>query len=109
MLRAQKALLEATIRMVAGAIDAQSPYTGGHCERVPELTFMLARAACAAQDGPYADFGLDAEEWEALHIGAWLHDCGKVTTPEYVVDKATKLETIHDRLHDCLLYTSRCV
>lgn len=100
LLRGQKALLEATIRMIAGAIDAQSPYTGGHCERVPELTFMLARAACAAQDGPYAGFGLDAEEWEALHIGAWLHDCGKVATPEYVVDKATKLETVYDRIHE---------
>ena len=100
LLRAQKALLEATIRMVAGAIDAQSPYTGGHCERVPELTFMLARAACAAADGPYAGFDLDTEQWEALHIAAWLHDCGKVTTPEYVVDKATKLETVNDRIHE---------
>ncbi|HSD17359.1 MAG TPA: HD domain-containing phosphohydrolase [Thermomonas sp.] len=100
LLRGQKALMEATIRMMAGAIDAQSPYTGGHCERVPELTFMLARAACAAQEGPYAGFALDAEQWEALHIGAWLHDCGKVTTPEYVVDKATKLETVNDRIHE---------
>lgn len=100
LLRSEKALMEATIRMVAGAIDAQSPYTGGHCERVPELTFMLARAACAAQDGPYSDFDLDSEQWEALHIAAWLHDCGKVTTPEYVVDKATKLETLNDRIHE---------
>jgi HD-GYP domain-containing protein (c-di-GMP phosphodiesterase class II) len=100
LLRGEKALMEATIRMVAGAIDAQSPYTGGHCERVPELTFMLARAACAAQDGPYAAFELDLEQWEALHIAAWLHDCGKVTTPEYVVDKATKLETVNDRIHE---------
>jgi hypothetical protein len=36
----------------------------------------------------------------ALHIAAWLHDCGKVTTPEYVVDKATKLETLNDRIHE---------
>ena len=100
LLRGQKALMEASIRMVAGAIDAQSPYTGGHCERVPELTFMLARAACAAADGPYAGFDLDTEQWEALHIAAWLHDCGKVTTPEYVVDKATKLETVNDRIHE---------
>ena len=100
LLRGQKALMEASIRMVAGAIDAQSPYTGGHCERVPELTFMLARAACATQDGPYAGFDLDTEQWEALHIAAWLHDCGKVTTPEYVVDKATKLETVNDRIHE---------
>lgn len=100
LLRGEKALMDATIRMMAGAIDAQSPYTGGHCERVPELTFMLARAACATQDGPFADFDLDSEQWQALHIAAWLHDCGKVTTPEYVVDKATKLETVNDRIHE---------
>jgi hypothetical protein len=67
---------------------------------VPELTKMLARAACDATQGPYKAFTLSDEEWEAVHIGAWLHDCGKVTTPEYVVDKATKLETIYDRIHE---------
>ncbi len=100
LIQAQKALFEAFIRLIAGAIDAKSPYTGAHCERVPELTKMLARAACAADAGPYRDFDLTAEEWEAVHLGAWLHDCGKVTTPEYVVDKATKLETICDRIHE---------
>ncbi|MCX2860922.1 HD domain-containing protein [Paucibacter sp. PLA-PC-4] len=100
LLRARKELLESFIRLVAGAIDAKSPYTGAHCQRVPELTKMLARAACEASDGPFADFRLDEEQWEALHIAAWLHDCGKVTTPEFVVDKATKLETLHDRIHE---------
>ncbi len=100
LVRDQKELFEALIRMVGGAIDAQSPYTGGHCERVPELTKMLAQAACDADEGPYADFKLDASQWEAVHIASWLHDCGKVTTPEYVVDKATKLETICDRIHE---------
>jgi hypothetical protein len=61
---------------------------------------MLAAAACAAKDGPFKDFDLSEEQWEALHIAGWLHDCGKVTTPEYVVDKATKLETIYDRIHE---------
>jgi HD-GYP domain-containing protein (c-di-GMP phosphodiesterase class II) len=100
LLEARKALLDAFIRLVAGAIDAKSPYTGGHCERVPELTLMLARAACDAAEGPYRDFALTDEEWEAVQIASWLHDCGKVTTPEYVVDKATKLETIYDRIHE---------
>lgn len=100
LLEARKALLDAFIRLVAGAIDAKSPYTGGHCQRVPELTLMLARAACEASAGPFADFRLSEEEWEALQIASWLHDCGKVTTPEYVVDKATKLETIYDRIHE---------
>ncbi len=100
LLRDRKQLLESFIQLVAGAIDAKSPYTGGHCQRVPALTRMLAQAACDATEGPYAGFTMDADEWEALHIAAWLHDCGKVTTPEYVVDKATKLETIYNRIHE---------
>ncbi len=100
LIRAQKDLFEAFIQLIAGAIDAKSPYTGGHCARVPELTRMLAEAACAQTEGPFADFRLDAEDWEAVHVASWLHDCGKVTTPEYVVDKATKLETIYDRIHE---------
>jgi len=100
LLEAQKQLLNAFIELIAGAIDAKSPYTGGHCQRVPELTKMLARAACDQTDGPFKDFDLTEDEWYELHIAGWLHDCGKVTTPEYVVDKATKLETIYDRIHE---------
>ena len=100
LLKMQEALLEAFIKLIAGAIDAKSPYTGGHCQRVPELTRMLAEAACAADEPPFAGFDLNGDDWDALHIASWLHDCGKVTTPEYVVDKATKLETIYDRIHE---------
>jgi len=100
LIQEQKRLLEAFIQLLAGAIDAKSPYTGGHCQRVPELAKLLARAACEATDGPFADFQLSESEWETLHLAAWLHDCGKITTPEYIVDKATKLETIYDRIHE---------
>ena len=100
LLAVQKALLESLISLIATAIDSKSPYTWGHCQRVPELTKMLARAACDVKTGPFAAFDIDENGWEALHIAGWLHDCGKVTTPEYVVDKATKLETIHDRIHE---------
>ena len=100
LIHAQKQLFAALIKLIAGAIDAKSAYTGGHCARVPEIAKLLAHAACAQSDGPYRDFGLDDEAWETLHVAAWLHDCGKVTTPEYVVDKATKLETLYDRIHE---------
>ncbi|MGE8362135.1 HD domain-containing phosphohydrolase [Pseudomonas sp.] len=100
LLERQKQLLDAFIQLIAGAIDAKSPYTGGHCQRVPEITLMLARAAAASQEPAFRDYQPTEEEWEALHIAAWLHDCGKVTTPEYVVDKATKLETLYDRIHE---------
>jgi HD-GYP domain-containing protein (c-di-GMP phosphodiesterase class II) len=99
LLAGQKQLLEAFIKLIANAIDAKSPYTGGHCARVPILTEMIAKAACEADDGPFKDFRLDEEGWYELHIAAWLHDCGKVVTPVHVLDKATKLETIHDRIH----------
>ena len=100
LLDQQKKLLDAFIQLIAGAIDAKSPYTGGHCQRVPELTLMLAQAAANSDEAAFASYQPNEEEWEALHIAAWLHDCGKVTVPEYVVDKATKLETICDRIHE---------
>ncbi len=100
LIMAQKELFESFIQLVAGAIDTKSPYTGGHCERVPEITKMLADAANKTNSGPFKDFVLTEEDKEAVHVAAWLHDCGKVTSPEYVVDKATKLETIYDRIHE---------
>ncbi|MBK1648756.1 HD domain-containing phosphohydrolase [Rhabdochromatium marinum] len=100
LLKAQDRLLDSMIKLVAGAIDEKSSYTGGHCERVPEISAELARAACEANYGAFADFTMTDDEWRAFHIAAWLHDCGKVTTPEYVVDKATKLETIYNRIHE---------
>lgn len=100
LIKAQKALFRAFIQLIASAIDSKSPYTGGHCERVPELTSMLADAACAQTSGPFADFNLSDQDREAVHVASWLHDCGKITTPEFVVDKATKLETIYDRIHE---------
>lgn len=100
LIDAQKKLLDSFIELMASAVDAKSPYTGGHCQRVPELTEMLTAAVCQSRDESFKDFDLTPDEWYELHIAAWLHDCGKVTTPEYVVDKATKLETITDRIHE---------
>ena len=101
LIAAQRELLDAMIKLIAGAIDAKSHYTGGHCERVPELGIMLAEEACKVTEGPLADFRFATDdEWREFRIGAWLHDCGKVTTPEYVVDKASKLETIYNRIHE---------
>ena len=100
LIQAQKDLFDSLITLVAGAIDAKSPYTGAHCSRVPELTQWLAEAACSADEGTFASFRMSENDWEALRLAAWLHDCGKITTPEHVVDKATKLETIYNRIHE---------
>ena len=91
-------LFESFIKLIATAIDDKSPYTGGHCRRVPELTMAIADAVAACESGPLADFNMSEEDRYELKIAGWLHDCGKVTTPEWVMDKATKLQTIFDRI-----------
>jgi HD-GYP domain-containing protein (c-di-GMP phosphodiesterase class II) len=91
-------LLESFIRSIATAIDEKSPYTGGHVRRVADLTMSIADKINRATVGPFADVHFDDERLKELRIAAWLHDVGKITTPEYVIDKARKLETIFDRL-----------
>ncbi|MGD9940443.1 MAG: HD domain-containing phosphohydrolase [Clostridia bacterium] len=101
LMERQKKLFDDLIKFVASAIDAKSPYTARHCARVPEIANILAREAGKVQTGPLADFRLASQdEQREFNVAAWLHDCGKVTTPEYVVDKATKLETIYNRIHE---------
>jgi HD-GYP domain-containing protein (c-di-GMP phosphodiesterase class II)/ABC-type amino acid transport substrate-binding protein len=97
----QIALMDSFIQLIAQAIDDKSRYTAGHCERVPELAFMLATKAGTSQSPPFRDFTFASEEeWREFRVGAWLHDCGKITTPEHIVDKGTKLETIYNRIHE---------
>jgi HD-GYP domain-containing protein (c-di-GMP phosphodiesterase class II) len=92
-------LFESLISLINTAIDDKSPYTSGHCGRVPVLTMMLAEAANNSQVGPLREFTMTDRDRYELKIAGLLHDCGKVTTPVHVVDKATKLETISDRIH----------
>ena len=92
-------LFESFINLINSAIDEKSPYTGGHCQRVPQLTMMLAEAVNETREGPLSDFHMTEKDRYELKIAGLLHDCGKVTTPVHVVDKATKLETIYDRIH----------
>jgi HD-GYP domain-containing protein (c-di-GMP phosphodiesterase class II)/ABC-type amino acid transport substrate-binding protein len=98
---AQRELMDSFIQLIAQAIDDKSPYTGGHCERVPELALMLAAEASSSSESPFDGFELGSEdEWREYRIAAWLHDCGKITTPEHIVDKGTKLEVIYNRIHE---------
>lgn len=100
LIESQQELLEGIIHLVANAIDAKSPYTGGHCERVPKLAQMMVDEAIQSEETPFDNFTMDDDEHYEFHLAAWLHDCGKITSPEYVVDKAVKLETIYNRIHE---------
>ncbi|MFM2476426.1 HD domain-containing phosphohydrolase [Celerinatantimonas sp. MCCC 1A17872] len=97
----QQKLLDSFIQLIAQAIDDKSPYTGKHCARVPDLAIMLAQAANHSDLPGFKDFDFDdkSKQYE-FKISAWLHDCGKITTPEHIIDKGTKLETIYNRIHE---------
>lgn len=91
-------LFESFVNLINLAIDEKSPYTGGHCQRVPALTMMLAEAVNTTREGPLADFTMTERDRYELKMAGLLHDCGKITTPVHVVDKATKLQTLYDRI-----------
>jgi HD-GYP domain-containing protein (c-di-GMP phosphodiesterase class II) len=99
LIRQLEELLEALVNLINIGIDEKSPYTGRHCQFVPELTMMLAEAVHETTSGPMAQFRMTDADRKELWMAGLLHDCGKITTPVHIVDKATKLETIFDRIH----------
>ncbi|SDU14338.1 HD-GYP domain-containing protein [Halopseudomonas salegens] len=98
LINAQKTLFESFIKLIAEAIDYKSPVTGRHCQKVPEIAMLLADAVCDSREGAYADVAFNEQQLYELKIAAWLHDCGKITTPEAIIDKGRKLEQQFDRI-----------
>ncbi|MDH3998195.1 MAG: HD domain-containing protein, partial [Desulfuromonadales bacterium] len=91
-------LLKSLVQLVANAIDDKSPHTGGHCRRVPEITMALADAVNNCNDQLYGETRFNYRELQELEMAAWLHDCGKIITPDHIIDKQSKLETVFDRI-----------
>jgi len=89
-------LFSSLVQLIATAIDEKSPHTSGHCKRLPILTMLIADAAHNTKEGEFKKFLMSNDDRYELEVAAWLHDCGKLTTPEYVMDKSTKLERIVD-------------
>lgn len=100
LIEAQQRLLDAIVHLLADAIDAKSPHTSGHCERVPELAQMLVDVACKSSEGEFAKFQMSESQRYEFHLAAWMHDCGKITTPEHVLDKSVKLDALYNRIHE---------
>jgi HD-GYP domain-containing protein (c-di-GMP phosphodiesterase class II) len=93
-------LLESFIQTIATAIDEKSPYTGGHVRRVAGLTMTIANKINEKRKGPFSSITFSEDKMRELRMAAWLHDVGKITTPEHVVDKSTKLEKVYDIISD---------
>ena len=97
----QEKLLEAFIHLIANMIDTKSPYTGQHCKRVPVLTQMILQEANESELEDLKEFHIeDKEILKGIEWSSWLHDCGKLIIPNDVIDKATKLEVVYNRIHE---------
>ncbi len=97
LIRDLETLFESFIRVIAKTVDQKSPSTGNHSRRVPVLCEMLARAVNETAEGPLKNVALSEEEIHELKVAAFLHDCGKITTPVHIMEKHTKLEALYDR------------
>ncbi|MBI5417089.1 HD domain-containing protein [Candidatus Poribacteria bacterium] len=100
LIRDLEDLFNSVIRTIAKAIDEKSPYTGGHVKRVASIVMMIAHKINEKKDGHFASIKFSDDELKELQTAAWMHDIGKITTPEFIVDKATKLEKIYDRIEE---------
>ncbi|WP_191602724.1 HD domain-containing phosphohydrolase [Marinomonas algicola] len=99
-IESQNTFIDSIVKLLADAVDEKSHHTGNHCKRVPTLAEMMINAAEKTEAGPYKRFKMSKQEKREFHIGAWLHDCGKIITPEHIVDKSTKLEALYNRIHE---------
>ena len=96
----QKQLFRSFIKLVAEALEQKDQVTGGHCNRVPVLTMMIAEEINSDKSGLFKSFLFSDDELDELYVAGWLHDFGKVATPEYIMNKATKLEGLHDKIDE---------
>lgn len=91
--------LYSLIKSVGSALGEKSEYTAKHVNNVADLSILLAEGISQNQT-IFKDESFSDDELEQIRLAAWLHDIGKITTPEYIVDKSTRLETIYDRIND---------
>lgn len=95
-------LFESFLDSINLALDEKSPYTGGHIGRMVEISILLAEGIHADTEF-YPDIHYTQDELKTIRLAAMMHDIGKVTTPEHIMDKATKLESINDRIENVRL------
>lgn len=90
--------INAFVATIAKAIDAKSPYTKDHIAKVEKIALLLAKAI-NDDETIYKDVKYTQNDYKQIALAAWMHDIGKISMPEHVIDKATKLEKIFDRIH----------
>jgi HD-GYP domain-containing protein (c-di-GMP phosphodiesterase class II) len=91
-------LIISFLESISYALSVKSPYGYEHISRVKELMGYVAHEVNKDKI-VYKDINYTNEEFQQLELAAWMHDIGKIATPEHILDKATRLETLYDQIH----------
>lgn len=89
--------IDAFVSTIAKAIDTKSPYTSDHIVKVEKIALLVAKAI-HDDNTLYKKIKYSENDYKQIALAAWMHDIGKISMPEHIIDKATKLEKIYDRI-----------
>jgi HD-GYP domain-containing protein (c-di-GMP phosphodiesterase class II) len=89
--------IDAFVSTIAKAIDTKSPYTSDHIVKVEKIALLVAKAI-HEDNTIYEKVKYNENDYKQIALAAWMHDIGKISMPEHIIDKATKLEKIYDRI-----------
>ena len=89
--------LNAFVTTIAHAIDAKSKHTKNHIGKVAKISKLIAKAI-HEDNTLYKDVQYSKNDFRKIELAAWMHDVGKISMPEQIIDKATKLEGLIDRI-----------
>ncbi len=95
LIKGLESLILQFVSSIAQAIDRKSKYTGAHIQRVGVISKELVNVIQNDKKiFPNKTFSQD--EIQEIRLAALMHDFGKIITPEFIMDKSTKLEAVID-------------
>ncbi len=105
MINEQVNLFNAFVTMLAQGLGEKSPHTYNHIRRVAALGEAISASLSNWNEGIYADVKYNDDEMAEIKLAGWMHDIGKITTPEHIVSKQVKLQFVMDRFE---MIVQRC-
>ncbi len=95
LIRDLEKLVEAFLKSIIYAISKKSKHTAGHIKRMVEISMMISKGINKDRT-IFKNVSFGENELKQIKLSALVHDIGKLSIPEYILDKSKKLEGIYD-------------
>lgn len=90
-------LLEGFLKSIIYALKKKSSYTANHIYKMVYLSNMLAKRINKDKSF-YKNKTFSKSDFKNINFAALMHDVGKLSTPDYIMDKKTKLDGLYDKI-----------